>query len=215
MKLESDGILISIKPFNERDSLARIFTHEYGVLVGMIRGAAVAKKNIPMPGQIGCATWNARLDSQLGVFHWANERNIAAQIMMHPERLSYMNAAFDLLANLLPEREGYPHLYTQTITMLEHLTQDDGRAPYMEWEIVLLRELGYALDLTHCSGCGGTESLTHLSPRTGRAVCATCAQPYINKLYKLPLNLSTTFAFLERLCTQQEIPVPLMRKLLK
>ena len=70
MKLESVGILIGLRPFNERDSVARIFTRDYGVLVGMMRGAVVAKKNKPLVGQVGVAMWNARLDSQLGMFHW-------------------------------------------------------------------------------------------------------------------------------------------------
>ena len=75
MKLESRGILISLRPFNERDALAHIFTHDYGIVVGMMRGAVVAKKNKPLVGQVGNMSWNARLDSQLGVFHWAVDKN--------------------------------------------------------------------------------------------------------------------------------------------
>lgn len=214
MKIESDGILIGMRPFSERDSLAHIFTRDNGVLVGMLRGAVVAKKNIPMMGQVGDVSWNARLDSQLGVFHWAANKNYAASLLVRPDALAYMNAAFDLLCNLLPEREAYVDLYNATVVLLESLSAGNTSA-YLDWEIVLLRELGYALDLSHCSGCGVTESLGYLSPKTGRAVCDSCAQPYLNKVYKLPLNLNVTGYFLERLCEQQGTKVPLMRKLLK
>ena len=66
MKLESQGILISLIPFNERDAVARVFTRDYGVLVGMLRGALGVKKNRPLVGQFGNVVWGARLDSQLG-----------------------------------------------------------------------------------------------------------------------------------------------------
>lgn len=214
MKLESDGILIALKPFNERDAIARIFTRDNGILVGMLRGANVAKKNIPLIGQVGVAAWNARLDSQLGVFHWDSEKNIGAKILLNSNALMFMNSAFDLLNTLLPEREAYVDLYDNTLRLLNHLADNEDGA-YLQWEILLLRELGYALDLSKCSGCGKCESLEYLSPRTGRAVCCECAQPYLAKLYKLPVTTQVTLRFLESVCAQQGTQIPLMRKLLK
>jgi DNA repair protein RecO (recombination protein O) len=214
MKLESDGILLALVPFNERDAVARIFTREYGVLVGMLRGAVVAKKNKPMVGQIGGVVWSARLDSQLGVFHWECERNLAADFILVPDLLMLMNAAFELLVTLLPERESYQDLFDNTLYMLDSLKKDN-RMAYLEWEVALLRELGYALDLSRCSGCGCVDHLNYLSPRTARAVCDKCAVPYINKLYKLPLNLNITLRFLENVCSQQGVCVPIIRNLVK
>ena len=214
MKLESMGILISLRPFNERDALARVFSRDYGIIAGLMRGAVVAKKNKPLVGQVGNMSWNARLDSQLGVFHWEAEKNIGAKIMMNTNALMFMNSAFDLLNTLLPEREAYLDLYDATNRLLDCLACGDTDA-YLQWEICLLRELGYALDLSKCSGCGKNESLEYLSPRTGRAVCSTCAQPYLAKLYKLPVDMNVTLRFLESVCMQQGTQIPLMRKLLK
>lgn len=215
MKLESDGILISLRPFNERDSIAHIFTHDYGVVCGMMRGAVIAKKNRPLVGQIGAMTWNARLDSQLGVLHWDANHNMAATLMMDARRLSFMNAAFSLIDTLLPEREQYSKLYTETVTMLSQIATQDTTPNYLKWEINLLRELGYALNLTCCSGCGVRENLNYISPRTGRAVCDTCAAPYIGRLYELPLDLDVTLRFLDAVCAQQGTNIPLARKMLK
>lgn len=214
MKLESVGLLINLRPFNERDCVARIFTREYGVLVGMMRGAVVAKKNRPLVGQVGVATWNARLDTQLGVFHWDAEKNLSAPLMLDSARLMCMNSAFDILGALLPERESYQNLYEGTCALCQKLA-DGNKGAYLEWEIGLLRELGYALDLSRCSGCGGGDNLCYLSPRTGRAVCADCGAPYRNKLYTLPVNLNVTLRFLEGICTQQGTDVPYMRRVLK
>ncbi len=214
MKLESDGILIGLRPFNERDAVARIFTRDFGVLVGMMRGAVVAKKNKPLLGQMGVATWNARLDSQLGQFHWDAEKNLSAKLIVMPDMLAFMNAAFELIGLLLAERESYSRLYDETIELMTALGQGDTGA-YLKWEINLLRELGYALDLSKCSGCGKKTELNYLSPRTGRAVCDDCAAPYINKLYKLPVTQAVTMRFLESVCAQQGTTLPIMRRILK
>lgn len=179
-----------------------------------MRGAQIAKKNRPLVGQTGDMTWNARLDSQLGVFHWDAEKNMVANLMQNPKLLAYMNSAMAIISDLLPEREDYKELYNDTIELLNNLVFDGGDA-YLKWEISLLGQLGYALDLSSCSGCGSIDDLKYLSPRTGRAVCMNCATPYINKLYKLPLNLDITLRFLENVCMQQGIRVPLMREMLK
>ncbi len=214
MKLESKGILIGLKPLNERDVVATIFSYEHGLVRGLMRGAQIAKKNRPLVGQTGDMIWNARLDSQLGVFHWDAEKNMVANLMQNPKLLAYMNSAMAIISDLLPEREDYKELYDDTINLLNNLAFDGGDA-YLKWEISLLRQLGYALDLSSCSGCGSIDDLKYLSPRTGRAVCMNCATPYINKLYKLPLNLDITLRFLENVCMQQGIRVPLMREMLK
>ena len=215
MKLESDGILIAMRPINERDALAHIFSRDYGIVAGVMRGAVVAKKNKPLVGQVGTMSWNARLDSQLGIFHWDVDRNMVANLMLKPNALMAMNSAFSLIDTFLPEREAYSDLYQATIDLVEGLANFDTESVYLGWEIKLLHDLGYALDLSRCSGCGVTHDLNYLSPKTGRAVCDNCARPYLNKLYKLPLNLNVSLRFLENVCVQQGVELPVMRTILK
>ncbi|MFQ6739531.1 MAG: DNA repair protein RecO [Alphaproteobacteria bacterium] len=213
MKFESDGILIRLRPFGERDCVGTIFSRGYGVVSGMVRGAATTKKNRPMVGQLGNMIWMARLDSQLGSIHWDSQMNMAVKLLCAPESLRYFNSMIDLIANLLPEREAYTSLYDYTLDILRKNIL--GANTYLGWEIVLLRELGYAIDLSHCSGCGAVQNLHYLSPRTCRAVCDTCAQPYLTKLYKLPITLDTTYRLLDSVCMQQGIQMPQMRKLIQ
>ena len=97
MQIETCGILINLRPFSERDMIAHIFTRDNGVLVGMLRGAASAKKNTPLVGQYGSVSWNARIDSQLGTFHFESEKNIAAPLMLNADLLKIMNAVFALI----------------------------------------------------------------------------------------------------------------------
>ena len=181
MQIETNGILINMRPFSERDVIAHIFTSDNGVMVGMLRGAVSAKKNKPLVGQYGNVSWNARIDSQLGVFHFESEKNLSAPLMLNNDLLKIMNAVFALIYTLVPERESYNHLYERTIKLLQELPGADSPFDiYLEWEIELLSDLGYALDFTKCSGCGRTSNLVYLSPKTGRAVCADCGAPYAN-----------------------------------
>ena len=219
MKMESVGILIELRPFGERDSVARIFTRDFGLLCGMLRGAQVAKKNRALVGQIGNSSWNARVDSQLGVFHWESEKNLGAILMMNPIKLSCMNSAFSLIATLLPERETYSDLFIHTDEMLKKLSmtedKDEIKNIYLSWEVGLLQELGYALDLTKCSNCHKTENLNYLSPRTGRAVCDECAKPYLDKLFRLPLDLEVMKKFLLKIYEHHGGILPTSRNTLK
>jgi DNA repair protein RecO (recombination protein O) len=215
MQIETTGILINIKPFSERDAIAHIFTKDNGVLVGMLRGGVSAKKNKPLVGQYGNVSWVARLDSQLGVFHWEAEKNLSAPLILNPELLKIMNSVFSLIFTLLPERESYENLYNETLNLMKDLPNEQKpRDRYLQWEIVLLRELGYALDLSKCSGCGRVDNLCYLSPRTGRAVCAECGEPYRGRLYDLPLNLDTTLRFISGICDVQGTDIPPARKML-
>lgn len=203
MKLETDGLIVSMRPFGERDAVAHIFTENYGVLSGMLRGAVVAK-NKPMVGQMGVVAWNARLDSQLGVFHFEAQKNLSLLAMVDANKLKYLNAMFSLIETLLPEREAYTNLYNATLKTLADINAES----YLQWELNLLRDLGYALDLSKCSGCGRTDNLIYLSPRTGRAVCGTCGAPYADKMFRLPINLQTTLRFLESVCRGLDVAVP-------
>ena len=214
MQIETNGILINIRPFSERDAIAHIFTRDNGVLIGMLRGAVVAKKNKPLVGQCGVVSWNARLDSQLGVFHFESEKNLSAPLLLNSDLLKIMNAVFSLIYTLLPERENYESLYSRTFDLLTTLPNEKNPYDaYLKWEINLLADLGYALDLTKCSGCGVTQDLCYLSPKTGRAVCGNCGTPYQDKLYKLPISLDVTKHFINNICALQNTDMPVSRKI--
>ena len=65
MKLESVGILVSLRPLNERDALAYIFSRDYGMMAGVLRGAIIAKKNKPLEDVIlGDARWVIRQNNK-------------------------------------------------------------------------------------------------------------------------------------------------------
>ena len=94
------------------------------------------------------------------------------------------------LAHLLPERDPHPNLYEVTLFILD-LIGDEALLPALlvRWELALLDELGFGLDLARCAASGGNDNLVYVSPRTGRAVSASAGEPYKDRLLSLPAFL--------------------------
>lgn len=200
MQLESQGVIIGLKNYGERAFIARVLTMEHGILAGIVRGGQLSKNRL-MAGMQGMASWGARLENHLGTMRFAPERNLAAMLMNDEESLATMNSAFAMIADFLPEREAHPQVYFATLRLLLNATPDE----YLRWETELLAAAGYSLDFSKCAGCGGRENLTRLSPKTGRAVCAKCAEPYNEKLFALPLGLNELGHFF-RMFAVKELP---------
>ena len=203
MKFESIGLIIELKSFGARDFVARVFTKDFGVICGLFKAGQVLKAK-PMLGQFGHVSWNARLDSQLGSFHFENEKNLTLSFFNSPEKLKYVNCSFSLLSKMLPEREKYEKLFVETLHFLENSISDIEER-YLNWEQTLLAELGYGLMLGACGNCGKKNDLIFISPKTRRAICRICGEEYKDKLFKFPINLNITKRFLEEIAELPEI----------
>ncbi len=86
----------------------------------------------------------------------------------------------------LPDREAHKALFYGTDVVLSLINGDEWMPAYIMWEVAFLKELGYGIDLSKCAVTGVTDGLTHISPKTGRAVCAAEAEPYKSKLLEIP-----------------------------
>jgi DNA repair protein RecO (recombination protein O) len=115
--------------------------------------------------------------------------------MAHPMRLAGMNT-LTALAQMLPEREPHERLYEAAHVVLSAI-EDDGMWPALlvRWELGLLDELGFGLDLSTCAATGQADDLAYVSPRTGRAVSRAAGEPYRAKLFSLPAFLRGPVAF--------------------
>lgn len=107
-----------------------------------------------------------------------------------PARLAALSSVCALIDTALPEREPHPGLFNATkslFTLMAEMSEPgDWGALYVRWEIGLLAEMGYGIDLDSCAATGATTGLTHVSPRTGRAVSAAAAAPYADRMLTLP-----------------------------
>ncbi len=186
-----EGILLSAKPHGETAALAVLLTRGHGRHVGLVHGGQGSRQRpLLQPGNLLQASWKARLSDQLGHYALEMAKAHAAAVMDDPTRLAALSAACALVDAILPEREPHPALYDATSSLLRSLPTDFWGEVYVRWELGLLEEAGFGLDLSVCASTGqppsGNDYLAYVSPRTGRAVSLTAGEPFKDKLLALP-----------------------------
>ncbi len=187
MEWVDEALVLSVRPHGETAALAELLTREHGRYLAMVHGGR-SRRNRPVL-QIGNhvdVVWKARLVDQLGHAGVTTRRGFAAEAMN--DRLSLCAlTSLCALARLLAERDPHPSLFEISLFVLGFL--DDVTvwpALYVRWEMALLEELGFGLDLSVCAVSGATEELSYVSPNSGRAVSREAAAPYVDRLLVLP-----------------------------
>lgn len=182
------GILLSARPHGESAAIVDVFVPARGRWSGVVRGGA-GRRMAPVlqPGTQVDVTWSARLEAHLGHFTVEPLRSRMAQAMADRLALAGLGAVTGLLTACLPEREAHDALYARTEPLLDLLGQREiWPLAYLQWEMALLTELGFGLDLSACAVTGAQEDLLFISPRTGRAVSRAGAGEWADRL--LPLS---------------------------
>lgn len=187
MDWQDEGALIAVRPHGESAAIIEVFTAEHGRHVGVVRGGASRKMAaLLQPGSQVALHWSARLADHIGSFTVEPIR-LRAGLMADRLALSGLNAICALLHVALPERATHPVLWRTTMALLDALERDpDWPGLYLRWELALLEELGFGLDLQRCAVTGAREDLAYVSPRTGRAVSRTGAGDWADRLLPLP-----------------------------
>ncbi|MEO0937909.1 MAG: DNA repair protein RecO [Pseudomonadota bacterium] len=188
MAWRGEGILLSSRGHGESSALIEVFTEAQGRYAGIVRGGASRKiAPILQPGAQLDVTWRARLEEHIGSFMVEPVRSRAAAAMSDRLSLAGLNAVCALLAFCLPEREAHPVLYRRSQQLLDLLDQTElWPLAYLRWEVALLEEMGYGLDLSACAVTGSADDLVFVSPRTGRAVSRAGAGQWADRLLPLP-----------------------------
>jgi DNA repair protein RecO (recombination protein O) len=191
MNWSDEAIVLSARPHGETSLLVQLLTREHGRHAGLARGARSPKSRATWePGALVEAHWQARLEEHLVHFRAELLHAHASAVLGDPARLACLAAVAAVAEAALPEREPHQRLYAATKALLARLEAGERWAEgYVEWELLLLAELGFGLDLARCGATGATEDLTHVSPKTGRAVSAAAAAPYLDRLLALPAFL--------------------------
>ena len=191
MEWEAAGIVVAASPYGEGDALASVFTEQHGVFRGLARGGlSRARAGTWQTGNLVEARWVARLADQLGSFTAELVHPAAALAMTDPLGLGVLMAACAVAEGALPERETQPRIFRGLLHLVVHLGQGPhAAASLVTWELGVLSELGYGLDLSRCAVTGAQEELAFVSPKTGRAVSEAAAGQWRERLLKLPAFL--------------------------
>lgn len=186
MEWREDGILLRRTTHGEANAIIEVFTEGHGRHAGIVRGGASRKSAASLqPGTQLNVTWRARLEDHLGTYS-VEPLLSRAHLMTDRLTLAGLNALTGVLCFALPEREPHAALYRRTLAVLDMMEGEYWPLAYLRWEMSLLEELGFGLDLATCAVSGATEGLTYVSPKTGRAVATGAAGKWVDKL--LPLS---------------------------
>ena len=194
MEWRDTGILLSVRRHGETSAIIDVFTPERGRHSGVVRGGTSRKiAPILQPGAQLDLAWRARLEDHIGSFSVEPVRSRAALVMGNRLALAGLNTVTALLGFCLPEREAHAKLYHRTEQLLDLLGQDTlWPLAYLRWEVALLEDMGFGLDLSVCAVTGATEGLAYVSPKTGRAVSEAGAGEWRDRLLPLPSVLLGT-----------------------
>lgn len=187
MNWSDEGLILSVRPHGETAAVVELFTRAHGRHTGLVHGGR-SRKNRPVlqTGNHVDASWKGRLPEHLGHMTLELRTGYAGQVMEDPAALTGLTS-LAALARLLPERDPHPNLFEITLFVLGFL--DDPSvwpALMVRWELALLAELGFGLDLAECAATGSNDALIYVSPKSGRAVSASAGEPYRDRLLPLP-----------------------------
>ncbi len=182
------GIVLSARKHGESSVIVNLLTPSRGRHVGLVRGGTGKRmRGVLQPGNEVTAAWRARLAEHLGNYTLELAAARAAHLLDERARLAALSSACAMAQAVLPEREPHPAVYAGFRVLLDSLESNSTwPAVYVRWELGLLAELGFGLDLTRCAVTGESENLVYVSPRTGRAVTRGAGAQYADRLLALP-----------------------------
>jgi len=180
MEWHDEGFVLAVRRHGENDVIVSLLTREHGRHAGLVKGGGGRRGGAlyEIGNRLG-AGWRGRLEEQLGHYACEIQSQPAAQLLDEPLRLSALAAAAAVAEEAMPEREPHPRAFEGFAGLVEGLLTatalTDWAARYVRWELDLLAELGFGLDLGNCAISGATTDLAFVSPASGRAVSEAAA----------------------------------------
>jgi len=190
MEWRDEGIIIGVRRHGETSAIIETMTRGHGRHLGLVRGGR-SRKMQPMlqPGNRVELTWRARLDEHMGTFQ-AEPIELNAARLFDTATAVYGLQILAAHLRLLPERDPHPELFETLGFVLTHLDEPAAAGELIvRFELLVLDELGFGLDLTQCAATGSRENLVYVSPKSGRAVSRDAGEPWRDAMLPLPAFL--------------------------
>jgi len=187
MEWSDEGIILGVRRHGEAGAIVELLTRDHGRHLGLVRGGASSRlRPLLQPGNSVLAVWRARLDEHLGYYQLEGTRMRAAT-MLASSHAVYGVTHLGALARLLPERDPHQDIYEMLERTLDDFDDAGGAAVHLiRFELAMLAELGFGLDLSSCAATGATTELIYVSPKSGGAVSRSAGAPWRDKLLRLP-----------------------------
>jgi DNA repair protein RecO (recombination protein O) len=190
MQWTDEGIVLGVKRHGEASAILELMTREHGRHLGLVRGGTGrAMRPVLQTGNLVNAVWRARLDQHLGLYV-IEGLNLRVGSLLTQSHAVYGVTHLAALCRLLPERDPHPTIVPMVETILDHMADSVmAGAMMVQFEMHILNELGFGLELDSCASTGSQEELVYVSPRSGRAVSRAAGEPWRDKLLRLPAFL--------------------------
>jgi DNA repair protein RecO (recombination protein O) len=193
MEWDAPAIILDVRPYGEGDAITTVMTEAHGVHRGLAKGGASrGKSSTWQVGNMAQVQWTARLPDQLGTFSGELIHAGAAHVMQAALPLAMLTAICAVAEGALPEREPQPRIFAGMLNLIPRLPLGEPQlTDLIQWELTVLADLGYGLDLSACAATGRTDGLAYVSPKSGRAVTWEGAGDWAPRLLPLPAFLTT------------------------
>lgn len=190
MEWTDDGIVLGVKRLGEGSVIAELLTREHGRHLGVVRGGTSARmRPVLQPGNSVRVVWRARLDEHLGNYQLEGLTLRAANLMAASHAV-YGVTHLASLVRLLPERDPHENIFEMVEAALDDFDDTRHAATRLAlFELAMLAELGFGLDLSTCAASGATEDLVYVSPKSGNAVSRSAGEAWRDRLLRLPAFL--------------------------
>lgn len=190
MNWDDEGIVLGIRRHGEANAILEVMTVEHGRHLGLVRGGAGSRlRPVLQPGNAVRVEWRARLDEHLGHFTVEGLRLRTADLMA-AAHAAYGVTHLAALCRFLPERDPHAEVHEALGLVLDHLDDRTVAAVLIaRFELLMLTELGFGLDLEQCAATGATADLVYVSPKSGRAVSRAAGEPWRDRMLHLPAFL--------------------------
>ena len=194
MEWQDQGVLLNVRRHGESAAIIEVFTEHHGRHAGLVRGGGSRKlAALLQAGTQLSLSWRARLEDQLGSFSVELKYSRSAMLLSERPKLYAFNALSAMLTRYLPEREPEQDLYYSCMDLLTRIENNEyWQHKFCLFELEFLSALGYGIDLSECAVSGQTYDLTHVSPKSGRAVGREAAKGYEDRLLVYPAFLQSS-----------------------
>ncbi len=186
MEWADRGLILGLKKHGESSVILELMTRAHGRHLGVVRGGrSKTMQPVLQAGNEVEAVWRARLEEHLGLYAVEAAVLRTDALISSAQALHGVNLLGALL-RLLPERDPHSALFERAQVLLAHLAGPLAPALFVHFELALLAELGFGLDLDQCAATGSHEDLIYVSPKSARAVSRDAGAPWAAKLLPLP-----------------------------
>jgi DNA repair protein RecO (recombination protein O) len=187
MEWRDEGIVLGTRRHGETSAILEVMTRRHGRHLGMVRGGMSRRlRPVLQAGNRLDLIWRARLDEHLGSFQVEPVELNAARLIDSAAAVYGLQMVAAHL-RLLPERDPHDVLFEILVSLMPLLDEPASAAEVLvRFELLVLDELGFGLDLSRCAATGRRDDLAYVSPKSGRAVSREAGNPWQDKMLALP-----------------------------